>query len=162
KLTSGIAATAAAKFANNTLDVYRVQQRLKFYGFPDANGNPIVVDGSIGTHTIEAIKLFQAVVKSGGTSSEEPGAQQGKIDKTGATWKWLNSVNAPQWVQVASDATLVVSGSADYATSWVQTNVMNAALIVALDNTSYPSGFVPEVSALSNKGYSTTTGFAHS
>ena len=104
---------------NNPLDVYRVEQRLRYFGFPAMGyGNPsrannviqeFDVDGQFGDRERRALKLFEKVVRFA------PGEQRFRYDSNGAdgliedntlsgegrlTLDWLNAYNAPHWMEI--------------------------------------------------------------
>ncbi|UCE73894.1 MAG: hypothetical protein JSV56_12880, partial [Methanomassiliicoccales archaeon] len=113
---------------DETLDVYRVQQRLRYLGFLDYNtGDQVEVDGSAGSHTRNAIRLFQAAIQSDGEG--DPATEDGIVDVGLETNRWLNSTLAPFWAQLRKALQKVPtsddgSGNLNYienkvwATSW--------------------------------------------
>src|SRR5262249_497503 len=53
-----VALQAPAAFGSNRLDVYRVQQRLRFLGFPGRAGHALTVNGTLDEETKWALGLF--------------------------------------------------------------------------------------------------------
>lgn len=73
---------------NDTEDVRKVKQRLHDLGFTFVGP----ISGEITEQTINAIKLFQAII-----NGSPPLEQDGRVDKGGKTHKWLEASNAPHW-----------------------------------------------------------------
>ena len=115
---SPIQLTSAVGSGGNPLDVARVQQRLRFFNYPDygspdgpsdfvpaiadpASAYPpgilIETDGETGLSTSQAIRLFQAAITEGGSPR---GSSDGVVDPGGNTLQWLNASNAPRWVEL--------------------------------------------------------------
>jgi Ca2+-binding RTX toxin-like protein len=113
--------------ANNPLDVYRVQQRLKYLGFPSFGPDPFVdsegkkqyprgqtlnvngrlepVQGKTRSTTSEAIRLFQAaiyddVLNPDGNPLRADRGANGRVDVNENSIQWLNATNAPRWVEL--------------------------------------------------------------
>src|SRR5205823_6427501 len=92
--------------ANGALDVYRVQQRLKFLGFPASTGDALEVNGQVQPQTETAIRLFQAVVSpnqiaGGQNPSADPSkTSSGLVGPASQDLGWLNAGNAPHWVRL--------------------------------------------------------------
>jgi DNA-binding beta-propeller fold protein YncE len=112
---------------NERLDVYRIQQRLKYFGFTAHGGTlkvnkennrleasqdakELLVDGNITSQTVEAIKLFQAVIEN--ENPFEPRDDKkvsGVVEKddqanSNQTIDLLNAEDAPRWVELIDDA----------------------------------------------------------
>ncbi len=109
---------------NDVLDVYRVEQRLKYLGFPAMHtGNSsltnntlkkFVVDGNFADQERQALKLFEKVVRYESTGvnttfNNDLNGADGKIEadqsvgtQGGITTGWLNAYNAPHWMQLFS------------------------------------------------------------
>ena len=82
----------ALQFDGSTLDTYRLQQRLNFLGFPDENGNPLALTGTLNQSTDWAIGLFNAAMTS---TDPDPNA-------TAINQQWINAADAPQWEELSS------------------------------------------------------------
>lgn len=82
----------------NKLDIYRQQQRLAYFSFPDSGGNPLVVDGDKGSKTIWATRLFNIAASPRPLGKYSNGGR-GRISDHPSTLKKdsINSSNAPQW-----------------------------------------------------------------
>lgn len=96
---------------NTALDLYRVQQRLKYLGFPASNGHSIDVDGNFGDDTVpitninpsdtaQSIRLFQATTLSTGTGNPLLNPPDGIVSRNGGTIQWINAINSPQWQEL--------------------------------------------------------------
>ena len=103
--------------ANLKLDVFKVEHRLKYLGFPAmGTGNPTAtnnvlqdfnVDGKFAAQEEAALKLFEKVVRyqSSGVNSTFKGDSNGADGKIEAdaqgkvSTDWLNAYNAPHWMQ---------------------------------------------------------------
>lgn len=61
RVDSGYSTDGRSVIRNDStmLDAMRIQQRLRYLGFPDSGGNPLVVDGIVGPLTSHAIALFK-------------------------------------------------------------------------------------------------------
>ncbi|QQE12909.1 peptidoglycan-binding protein [Planctomycetota bacterium] len=79
--------------AGDTVSVAGQQHRLNYLGYPTKGGSSLVVDGDYGPASTKAVQLFQA---SFGNS--KPSYMDGVVGPN--TTKWLNSANAPQWVEL--------------------------------------------------------------
>jgi hypothetical protein len=122
---TGSVGDAEAGADNNALDIYRVQQRLRYLGFPatapkppnatstyakghkdlvaaPVNGTtsqvipPLGVTGKMDASTLWAIRLFEAAV-NGNPASVNVANQDGVITRSGEVARWLSAVNAPVW-----------------------------------------------------------------
>jgi Ca2+-binding RTX toxin-like protein len=71
----------------STLDVLRVQQRLRALGYPGVGGDALVVDGVLGPNTRHAIGLFNAVVS--GQATATPASE--------VNLAWIDDSEAPPW-----------------------------------------------------------------
>jgi hypothetical protein len=103
--------------ANNRLDVFKVEQRLKYLGFPAiqlGTGNTIKdfsVDGKFAAQETAALKLFEKVVRyqnAGGDArfANNNNGADGVLESPSAnnaqglrTLNWLNAYNTPHWMQ---------------------------------------------------------------
>jgi hypothetical protein len=81
-------------FGASPLEVARVQQRLKFLGFPGLGG-PLDVDGIIGPETQHAVSVFDAAA---GESGYDPAAAAQDLQFVNIDRNYINSPNAPRWV----------------------------------------------------------------
>ncbi|MEP0885605.1 glucosaminidase domain-containing protein [Trichocoleus sp. ST-U3] len=75
---------------NKPAEVKAVKQRLRDLGYEWVS-NPDSV--TIDTGTVEAIKLFQSIIKGYSTIKGD-----GRIDVNEFTHRWLQAANAPRWV----------------------------------------------------------------
>ena len=107
--------------STDKLDVYKVEQRLKYLGFPamkTPSGHTIKnfkVDGTFATEETAALKLFEKVVRYAPAGSAARFAQistgadglieSGSTGEAKITKDWLNAWNAPHWVNVGHFAT---------------------------------------------------------
>jgi hypothetical protein len=85
------------------LDVYQVQQRLRYFGYQNQTGataQPVEVDGSFGAHTMHAMGVFDAAAENLRRVNE----QTTTIDP------FINATNAPRWVEF----TFPVGGITDH------------------------------------------------
>jgi len=155
KLMNGVAANST----NDVLDVYRVEQRLAYLGFPAMyTGNPrptvdnnviqnFTVDGWFGGEESAALKLFEKVVRyeSSGDNTKfnnNANGADGMIEssqtdpKRALTLQWLNAYNAPHWMQffaATPNGTYPYSDSNANLTGWVNKQLGN------LPNTTSPT-----------------------
>jgi hypothetical protein len=116
----------AVNSINDVLDVYRVEQRLAYLGFPamgtgspspDINPNDrnnaiqdFTVDGQFGNEEAAALKLFEKVVRynsndvNSRTFNNTANGADGKLGASETlTLTWLNAYNAPHWMQFFAD-----------------------------------------------------------
>ncbi|MCP9826154.1 pre-peptidase C-terminal domain-containing protein [Synechococcus sp. EJ6-Ellesmere] len=82
----------AVTFGTKKLDVYRQQQRLAYFSFPDNSGNPLEVDGATGSATRWATQLFNIAVDQRLLSNRGRIPAQSKALKS-----YINASNAPEW-----------------------------------------------------------------
>ena len=97
------------------VNVLRVQQRLKYLGFPSVGGAMVIVDGKISgalDDTIGAIKLFQEAIRTNYVTISD-----GRVDPSGSTKNWLSSPQAPRWQQAPSSFS-PFGFPESYGTSW--------------------------------------------
>ncbi|MDP1611500.1 MAG: Ig-like domain-containing protein [Sulfuritalea sp.] len=106
-----LSGTVGVEQTNNPLDVFRVEQRLKYLGFPaigTGSGNTLKefkTDGTFGDEEKAALKLFEKVVRyqNAGENSkfnnDASGADGALGKKETLTLNWLNAYNAPHWMQ---------------------------------------------------------------
>ncbi|WP_346949032.1 Ig-like domain-containing protein [Dyella sp.] len=89
---------------NDIVDVYRIEQRLKYLGYPalgltTASADALQdfkVDGKFGEAEARALSLFEEV--TAGTASSFSYSKNASINN-GAALDWLNAYNAPHWMQ---------------------------------------------------------------
>ena len=116
KLKGEVSVVKAKSGQIDMLDVYKLEQRLKYLGFPamgTGTGNIIKnfsVDGTFAAEEQAALKLFEKVVRyqNAGPAARYgqalPGAD-GLIESSNAgqaqiTKDWLNAYNAPHWMEL--------------------------------------------------------------
>jgi hypothetical protein len=108
--------------ATSTRNVLRLQHRLRFFGFPDSDGNPLALDGSMGPRTRHAIGLFNAAVNA--TNHDHQPSSTINLD-------WINDRNAPRWVELTAHPGLEIFRGDEqterWATSWAENLVVAAA-----------------------------------
>jgi len=103
---------------NDQLELLRVQQRLRWLGFPDAQGllSPTPEPVADLTH---AIKLFQAAIDAEGDG--EPSGKDGRVDPGGNTLSWLNAPHAAKWYFDVKPGAFTYQAGADRSgTSWME------------------------------------------
>ncbi|MCA9185454.1 MAG: hypothetical protein KDA99_07535, partial [Planctomycetales bacterium] len=102
--------TTSSTADNETLDVFRVQQRLRYLNYRGTI-SPVIVDGIGGSSAFQqAVELFQAVTQPPAeeTFSRDPAAQTGQLNPSDAnedrpeTLQQLNNPNAPRWIDVTT------------------------------------------------------------
>ncbi len=95
------------------LAIHRIQQRLKYFGFPGKNANPLTVDGLVSTgdsNTRWAIGLFNAAATNSGHSSSST-----------INAPFINAFNAPRWKRIDSPGGYTYkSGAERHGTSWLE------------------------------------------
>ncbi len=108
---------------NNRLDVYKVQQRLRYLNFrgqkaTQAGVSPEVqVTGQSNDVLVQAIRLLQGVVVANGSGN--PVNRDGRVDVGGTTHGWLGATNAPFWLRAPGTwVTAGVINHEDWATHW--------------------------------------------
>ncbi len=93
--------SVGASGVNKTLEVYHVQQRLRYFNVRGKDGAEVVADGLNGPITQEAIRIFQAETQEDGKG--DPAVTSffvdGRVDVGYRTIRWLNSPVAPFWVE---------------------------------------------------------------
>ena len=114
---------------NNELEVYEVQQRLRYFNARGKNNAEVVVDGVVGTVTQDAIRIFQAQTREDGLG--DPAITSfyvdGRVDVNHRTIRWLNSPLAPFW----GEARVPLRNRIDFAdegfaASWTRQTIENA------------------------------------
>ena len=83
--------------SESVLDVARVQQRLRYLGFPGSNATALVVDGIKGPLTKWAISLANAGITGGNITAD--------VELLPATANLINASNAPTWTSLGLPAT---------------------------------------------------------
>lgn len=74
-----------------SLEIMRLQQRLRFLGYPGADGAMLLVDGIRGSATQHAIGLFNAAVHPGLITP---------VPASAVNLDWINDANAPRWLEL--------------------------------------------------------------
>ena len=110
---------------NNRLDVYRVQQRLKYLGFRGEREAVINVSGRSDTTLVQAIKLFQATIQADGAGN--PANKDGRVDAGGTTNGWLSASNAPRWRELEAGYRSTAIGNETWGTNW-STDIIRQAV----------------------------------
>ncbi|MCA9166989.1 MAG: hypothetical protein KDB23_04955, partial [Planctomycetales bacterium] len=84
---------------NHKLDIYRVQQRLRYFNARGKNDAEVEADGIAGSITKEAIRIFQAATQEDGKGdpAQTTFFVDGRVDLGYRTIRWLNSPVAPFW-----------------------------------------------------------------
>ena len=130
KLNGEVSVANAASKQIDKLDVYKVEQRLKYLGFPAVNtgaGNDLKnfdVDGKFEVKEAAALKLFEKVVRyeSSGANSKfnnnlngaDGMIESGDAGEAKVTKDWLNAYNAPHWMQYFADTGETANGAAKF------------------------------------------------
>lgn len=138
---------------NHAEDVKAVKQRLYELGF-DWVGD--LNSASVGTGMVNAIQLFQSIIM--GRSSI---GGDGRIDPGGPTHRWLQAMNAPQWMLMPVKGVGFINyerqqttDNHDYGTSWLAGTIKDIGLdyettyrsknsgaaLIALNDASIPHG----------------------
>ncbi|MAE63770.1 MAG: hypothetical protein CMJ18_05815, partial [Phycisphaeraceae bacterium] len=113
--------------AADDMDVRRVQQRLRYLDFRGESDAEVVVDADDGNSsaTAQAIKLFQAAVDPQGDG--DPGDKNGKIVSGDEVHDWLNTEQAPRWIEPrAGLRDRLEIGNETFATHWTIQLIENA------------------------------------
>jgi hypothetical protein len=110
--------------ASNKLNTYRLQQRLKYFGFLGSNALPLAVDGAAGGNTNWAIGVFN-------TACADANTHASSSSLTGAGTSFINAGNAPRWRENGSGGTGwtnidTAADNQDWGTSWAM-EVIEAA-----------------------------------
>lgn len=112
---------------NHPQDVLTVKNRLADLGYP------VTRDTIVNSDTIAIIKLFQSVIKG-----ETKIVGDGRIDLNGPTLKFLQAVNAPQWLEMPKGSAsegfinhdeLQPGNNHDFGTNWMVETIQAAAQI---------------------------------
>ena len=104
------------------IDAMRQQQRLRYLGYRDYDGERLVVDGIVGTRTEHVTGLFNAAIADANHSS------QPAVDLT-----YINSKQAPSWKQLSTFGIGYVDTTAgqNWATNWALEIIEAAGLKLA-------------------------------
>jgi YD repeat-containing protein len=139
------------------LDVYRVEQRLAYLGFPNRQGVALSVDGLNGPSLDQAIRLFQAVVdptQTGPDAGNPLTTSDGLVGfGNDDTLAWLNAINAPHWEKLLDPglndgyvlAPANILHNERYGSSWTIQTIIAATAATA--------GFNEMVTSVSDNGY---------
>jgi hypothetical protein len=120
---------------NNAADVLAIKTRLAELGFDFVNANSVVDEP-----TIRAIQLFQAM-KNGLTKLILP-QNDGRVDVSGDTIKWLNAANSPRWVLMPAgsleggminDNIADLGDDHDFGSNWIADTLTAAGLAYKTD-----------------------------
>ncbi|MDB9314250.1 hypothetical protein PN462_14145 [Spirulina sp. CS-785/01] len=112
---------------NRDTDIRAVKQRLNDLGYTWVTATP-----SIDTGTLNAIRLFQAIINQ---HYQIRGAGvDGRVDPNGLTHRWLEAKNAPRWQLMPIDNTglfnyerqIQTTDNHDYGTSWMADTLLAA------------------------------------
>ncbi|MFO0888288.1 MAG: hypothetical protein U0790_03975 [Isosphaeraceae bacterium] len=112
----------------SVLGIMRRQQRLRFFGFPGASGQPLVVDGIVGPETRHATGLFEAAMTGAVFAAADGPSERGQA--------FLNAANAPRWVPLTAKPGVVPLVVGQWGTSWLIDTLRSAG--EALDPASPP------------------------
>jgi VCBS repeat-containing protein len=111
-ISSGVTAGST-----NLLDVYRVEQRLKYLGYGQSaisGSGEIVVDGHLNATTESiALRQFEQIVQ--GRTQYGNGSTPVILSPNSIELGWLNAYNAPHWMQYASAFLPAANGDASSA-----------------------------------------------
>ena len=111
---------------NNELEVYEVQQRLRYFNARGKNNAEVIADGVIGTVTKDAIRIFQAQTQEDGLGNPEVTSffVDGRVDVGFRTIRWLNSPFAPFWAEVRAPLTNRIDFQDEgFAASWTRETI---------------------------------------
>ena len=125
-----LSGTVGKEQANDKLDVLKVEQRLRYLGFPaygmespfgSRSMQHFMVDGEWGDYESKALRLFEALINNGDPNrpdglvardgvtkvgSRENALFDGLISsKTEETVSWLSAWNTPHWVNILESMT---------------------------------------------------------
>ena len=135
--------------ASTVVEIAQMQQRLRYWNYPDVNGDLLVVDGIVGPLTRRAAGLFAASV--GNTAFTEADFVSGEA------FNYINSLNGPRWgvlapgagdhFEVVSGPFLPTSPPRYHGTDWIIDTVKGAATKVKTGND--PISMLVAVGALS-------------
>jgi hypothetical protein len=128
--TINLSGSVGSGGSNASADILAVKSRLADLGFP------VPKDSVMNTETINIIKLFQSIIAGKVRVSGD-----GRVDQNGPTHKFLQSTNAPQWMEMPAgseaegfinhDKRQVQSGEQstahDFGTNWMIETIQAAA-----------------------------------
>lgn len=120
-----VVSEAASRF-----EVAKMQQRLRYWNYPDENGELLVVDGIVGEHTRHAAGLFSASALA--ADFEEREAFSGPVAN------YANALNGPVWtelVELPGDQFHLVEGPYQtppryFGTNWLTDTIRQASAAV--------------------------------
>lgn len=111
-------------FGSGRLDIYRQQQRLRYFRFPDRNGNNLTVDGLRTPATNWTIGLFNHAVNDRNFNNNNNFPSR-HFDQLGRNF--INATNAPRWVELTASTGFVINPAVGggpqperWATSWAR------------------------------------------
>ena len=81
------------------LDKLKIQQRLKYFGFPGEDGLPLLVNGVEVAYTEYATRLFNAAVR--GTTPAQPDNADDAQFSNSVDRRFINSSAAPRWINLS-------------------------------------------------------------
>ncbi len=82
----------SVSYGNNLEDILRLEQRLRFFGYPEADGNSLDVDGFMDTDTQWAISLFESAHAH---TPHDPQVEKVRRD-------FVNSADAVHWTELTA------------------------------------------------------------
>ena len=145
---------------NHPQDILAIKNRLADLGYP------VIRDTIVNSETIAIIKLFQSIIKGETTIIGD-----GRIDLNGPTLKFLQSANAPQWLEMpkgsASEGFINYDerqgDNHDFGTHWMVETIQDAAQIyLATYLSSHPTAALIQTNDLSKpKGGLTSAHATH-
>lgn len=122
--TINLSASVGQGGVNRPADVQAVKKRLRALGFDFIGPNDNIAD----TGTIQAIKLFQSIIKGRNTLSGD-----GRVDVAGPTHTFLQAANAPRWEEMPISGEGFInaerldnSDDHDFGTSWMADTIKAA------------------------------------
>jgi hypothetical protein len=131
---------------NEPKDVTAVKNRLADLGFPIAR------DAIVTANTVSTIRLFQSIIKGRTVVGGD-----GRIDVDGPTHKFLQSANAPQWLEMpnGSPAEGFINhdnrqgDNHDFGVSWMVETIQAAGQIYLTHLASHPNAALIQTNDLS-------------
>ncbi len=125
---SSVILTGSVGFSgdNHELEVYEVQQRLRYFNARGKNNAEVIADGVNGTVTQDAIRIFQAQTQEDGLGNPANTSFfiDGRVDVNFRTIRWLNSPYAPFWAEVREPLTNRIDFQDEgFAASWTRETI---------------------------------------